>query len=82
MHLIEYEKEYEESFKVFAREKGFINHLGATEKIISEAFWEIHNNANNIHKLFQYFCFVLYAIGVVLIGFVIIQNIITVGAYL
>ncbi len=82
LHLIEYEKEYEISFQVFARQKDLNNHHGNTEQKISEAFWDIHNNANKIHMPFQYFCFLLYAIGIILIGVVIIQNIITVWAYI
>jgi len=83
LHLIEYEREYEErGLQVYARQKKLSNPRGVSEKVTSEAFWDIHNNANNVHRLFQYICFTLYSIGIILIGVVIIQNVITVSTYL
>ena len=82
LHLIEYEKEFESGFQVYARQKDLNNAYGNDEKTISTAFWEIHNNANKIHGILQYVCFLLYSIGMILIAGVIIQNVITVAAYL
>ena len=82
LHLVEYEKEFEKPFQVFAREKEFMDKYGTSEDKVSKAFWDIHKNANNIHMSAQYICFTLYFIGTILIGFVIIQNIVTVAAYL